>query len=352
MDSREDEQTRGITMKSSAVSLFHEPFLINLIDSPGHVDFGSEVNSAVNLADVAILVVDVVEGVCSQTEVLLRQSFISDLDVVLVLNKLDRLVFELKMTENEAFKHIQRLIEHVNSCLSQIITGTFLENEDDDMEKMERIENKLHFDPIKGNVIFASAVHGFGFCLEDFSNLWASKLNLNKQELTDALFGDNYLAAGKIKPDAESKGKKTLFEQLVLTPLWEVQKTGLIDKDLDKLKIQANKLGILSLTSRKIDEAFDEFMRSWLSLTKVVLKACLKCKSAKDAYSTKERVLGIAQSEDYPLFNEIQSCDHKNENALAFVSKLLKFDDKKVALCRILSGTLTSKFNYDINVML
>lgn len=58
MDSREDEQLRGITMKSSAISLYYEPLLLNLIDSPGHVDFANEVNFALNLADVAILVVD------------------------------------------------------------------------------------------------------------------------------------------------------------------------------------------------------------------------------------------------------------------------------------------------------
>lgn len=60
MDSREDEQARGITMKASAISLFYDPLFVNLIDSPGHVDFCAEVNSAINLADVAILVVDVV----------------------------------------------------------------------------------------------------------------------------------------------------------------------------------------------------------------------------------------------------------------------------------------------------
>lgn len=60
MDFRDDEQCRGITMKSSAITLYYDPVLINLIDSPGHIDFCSEVNLAINLADIAILVVDVV----------------------------------------------------------------------------------------------------------------------------------------------------------------------------------------------------------------------------------------------------------------------------------------------------
>ncbi|EYC24504.1 hypothetical protein Y032_0013g1935 [Ancylostoma ceylanicum] len=91
LDNREDEQTRGITMKASGISLLYGPLLVNLMDSPGHVDFSSEVTSALLLSDIALLLVDVVEGVCSQTQVLLRQAITHGQTVILVLNKMDRI---------------------------------------------------------------------------------------------------------------------------------------------------------------------------------------------------------------------------------------------------------------------
>ncbi len=102
MDSRQDEQERGITMKASAISLVHtdssqKQFLINLIDSPGHVDFSSEVSTAIRLCDGAIILVDVCEGICPQTHAVLRQASQESLKLVLVFNKIDRLIGELKM---------------------------------------------------------------------------------------------------------------------------------------------------------------------------------------------------------------------------------------------------------------
>ncbi|KAH7696862.1 Elongation factor Tu GTP binding domain containing protein [Aphelenchoides avenae] len=338
MDNREDEQTRGITMKSSAFSLYFEPLLLNLIDSPGHMDFSSEVTSAVNIADVAVLVVDVVEGVCPQTENLLRQAVYNHLDIVLVLNKIDRLIVELKMSEADAFRHIRQLFEQLNSCYAQILQMQLVEEE---WQKVEEREKSLHFDPTHRNVIFASAIHAFGFSLEDFAAVWSQKLKIAQAELLEAMFSDHYFASGRIQPDAEAKGKKTLFEQLVLQPLWDVHKCALIDKDADRLKELASKLSLPPLKSRRVDEAFDEFMRNWLPLTSAVVKACAKASSPETAFSRDERLNVILDSdENHPLREHIRQCDPTSDFATVVVSKLFKHEEKRIALCRILSGTV------------
>ncbi|CAB3410782.1 unnamed protein product [Caenorhabditis bovis] len=339
MDSREDEQTRGITMKSSGISLLCEPLLINLIDSPGHVDFAGEVTSALVLSDIAVLLIDVIEGICSQTKALIRQVIRNGQSMILVINKIDRLRIELKMSADEAYSRICRLIEGTNSCISQVLGGIVLE--DDTWGDIEEAERKYHFDPVKGNVIFASALHSYAFGVEDFAEIYSSKLKIAKNELEKSMFGDYFFAAGVVKEGASAKGRKTIFEQFVLEPLWMLHDYGLVANDLEKFTALTEKLGI-KVRSRRANEAFDEAMRQWMPLPKATFRAVARSPNAKSTFGVDHRINHVTGNrKDHPLRNLILKCDPQ-ETTVVFVVKLLKNDDSESrrAICRILSGTL------------
>ena len=112
----------------------------NLIDTPGHVDFASEVSSASRLCDGALVLVDVWEGVCTQTIAVLRQAWIDRLRPLLVINKMDRLVMELKLSPTEAYHHLNRLIEQVNAVMGSFYASERME---DDLRWREEREKRL-----------------------------------------------------------------------------------------------------------------------------------------------------------------------------------------------------------------
>lgn len=120
-DYDEIEQQRGITIKSANVSMVQEYgkdfYLINLIDTPGHVDFGGEVTRALRAVDGAVVMCDAVEGVMPQTEAVLRQALKERAKPVLFINKVDRYVKELKLTPEMMQKQFVKIIQNVNEII-------------------------------------------------------------------------------------------------------------------------------------------------------------------------------------------------------------------------------------------
>ncbi|CAB4436156.1 unnamed protein product [Rhizophagus irregularis] len=248
LDSREDEQERGITMEASGISLYFnvlrkslegqessDDYLINLIDAPGHVDFSSEVSTASRLCDGALVLVDVVEGVCTQTHAVLRQAWLENVQPVLVLNKIDRLITELKLTPQEAYIHLNKILEQVNAIMGTFFAGDIMEEEtrrhEAEKEKLlqqgneqievdnisaelsfeDRDDSKIYFTPDSGNVVFASAIDGWAF---SDNPIWR-------------LLQHKHLKGRQLKP---------LFVQLVLENIWSVYDSIIINNNREKIE--------------------------------------------------------------------------------------------------------------------
>lgn len=148
-----EEQKRGITIKTSvitfSISYNNEKYLINLCDTPGHVDFSGKVSRALRLVDGVLIIIDAVEGIMAQTESYLRLALQEAVKPILFINKIDRLINELKLSEPEIFSRLSTIIKHVNYIIEQYapneLTTTWL------------------ISPEKNNVIFGSALHSWGF---------------------------------------------------------------------------------------------------------------------------------------------------------------------------------------------
>ncbi len=125
LDSEKVEQERQMTVKSSNVNMVYElkendEYLINLIDTPGHVDFGGHVTRAVRAIDGAIVVMDSVEGVMPQTEMVLKQALRDKVKPILYINKIDRLISEMRYSPEEMQNHLVKLITQINSFIKDL----------------------------------------------------------------------------------------------------------------------------------------------------------------------------------------------------------------------------------------
>jgi elongation factor 2 len=149
LDFHEDEQKRGITIDSASVSMVHDfkgdEHLINLIDTPGHVDFGGDVTRAMRAVDGCIVLVDAVEGIMPQTETVLRQALKERVKPVLFINKVDRLIKELQLTPEQMQERFIKVIGDVNELILQIAEKEFGE--------------RWQINVQNGTVAFGSAYH-------------------------------------------------------------------------------------------------------------------------------------------------------------------------------------------------
>eukprot|EP01031_Cornospumella_fuschlensis_P032612 gene32612-39430_t len=308
LDSTEEEQKRGITMHSSAIALLYrledkggeagketnkEDFLVNLVDCPGHIDFSSDVSTAARLCDGALIVVDVLEGVCTQTHAVIYKALRERMKPCLVLNKLDRLIVESKLSPTEAFHHLRRLIEQVNALSFMLVKSELLKQAmESDPNFTEFVLDDTHpllaewtFSPDKNNLQFASALDGWGFGLMKCINMLTKKLGLNRNILRQYLFEDYYinLETKKIgKYGGSDSSKSPMFANLVLEPIWEIYDCALVRGDLQELgKMATETLGLAPLPPRELNPrdmraSLQAVMRRHMPLAESLLRMVVK----------------------------------------------------------------------------
>ena len=156
LDYLDEEQKRKITIKTANISLLYKtggtPFIINLVDTPGHVDFTGKVTRALRVIDGAVVVVDAVEEIMAQTEIVTRQALQERVCPVLFINKVDRLITELQLNEEQ----IQRKLNHIIDTFNDLIE-LYTENP---------YRAKWKINASSSNVAFGAALHGWGFTFE------------------------------------------------------------------------------------------------------------------------------------------------------------------------------------------
>ena len=345
-DGREDEKNRGITIKSTGVSLYYEfdpelqgnnkKFLINLIDSPGHVDFSSEVTAALRVTDGALVVVDYVEGVCVQTETVLRQALQELIKPVVMINKVDRAFFELKHPAETIYQNFQRVIENAN-----VIISTY--------QNMELMGDCQVY-PDMGTVAFGSALHGWGFTITTFANMYAAKFKTDKKKLLKRLWGDHFFDPKTRKwteepVDDDGNERRRAFCTLILDPIIKLLDAVASGKK-EVYVPMIEKLGI-ELKGEDKDlqgkHLVRKVMQQWINASEALLEMIiLHLPSPRVAQKYRTQYLYEGAMDD-ECAKAMMACDPEGP-VMMFISKMVPSADggRFYAFGRVFSGKVTS----------
>nr|OQO31225.1 hypothetical protein B0A51_02065 [Rachicladosporium sp. CCFEE 5018] len=238
------EHERGVSIKASPMSLplqatSGKTHLFNMIDTPGHVNFADEVAASMRLVDGVVVVVDVVEGVQIQTELAIKHAVLANLPIVLLVNKMDRLILELKLPPADAYFKLKHVVEEVNTYIESVIPGR---------------GEKFRVSPEKGNVAFACSSMNWCFTLPSFSKMYAESYpnaEFDVREFSKRLWGDIFFnpRSRKFTRKAVEEKARRSFVHFVLEPIYKLYSNTISESPAD-LKKTLEELGIVLTPSQ------------------------------------------------------------------------------------------------------
>jgi len=346
-DTRADEQERGVTIKSTGVSLFYDyehddgtknGYLINLIDSPGHVDFSSEVTAALRVTDGAMVVVDCIEGCAVQTETVLRQALAERVKPVLFVNKVDRCILELSMEPEEMYLRFRNAIENVNVIIS--------------MYRDEQMGDCQVF-PEQGTVSFGSGLHGWAFSVERFAKIYAAKFGVDKEKMMKRLWGESFFnpvkktwSSSETPAGHTGKPLPRAFCQFILDPINQLMKAIMND---DKPKYE-KMLTTLNVTLKSAEDReltgkalLKKVFQTWIPAADTLISMIIQ-HLPSPIVAQKYRVLNLYEGpQDDEAAKAIKACDPKGP-LMMYISKMIPTSDKGrfYAFGRVFSGTVAT----------
>merc|ERR1712070_535102 len=332
-DTRQDEQDRCITIKSTGISLYYEmdeafpippeangrEFLINCIDSPGHVDFSSEVTAALRVTDGGLVVVDCVEGVCVQTETVLRQALAERIRPVMTINKLDRAFLELQLDHEEMYQNFVKSVENANAIISIY---------------HDEALGEVQVYPDQGTVSFSAGLHGWAFTLTTFAQLYSKKFGVAEEKMMSKLWGDNFFDPKTKKWTKKDTGSGTCqraFVQFIYNPIKAIIDGCMAGKKEDVFK-KMTSLGILDLLKsedRELDgkPLMKRVMQTWLPADRALLEMMIyHLPSPATAQAYRVETLYEGPPDDV-YGTAIANCD-PNGPLMLYVSKMIPSSDK------------------------
>jgi elongation factor 2 len=351
MDTRADEIARGITIKSTAISMHYHvgddivkglndkerDFLINLIDSPGHVDFSSEVTAALRVTDGALVVVDCVEGVCVQTETVLRQALTERIRPVVFINKVDRAILELQLDPEEAYQGFVKTLQNVN-----VVIATY----------NDPCMGDLQVSPDKGTVAIGSGLQAWAFSVTRFARMYAAKFGADEAKMCERLWGDSFFDAKNkkwIRTETNSDGERVrrAFCQFCLDPIYQIfdavmtEKKDKVDKMLKSLNVQITTEEREQVPKKLVKTIMMKFLPAAETLLQMIVQHLPSPKKAQ-AYRA-EMLYSGEPKEDDKYFMGIKNCD-QNATLMLYISKMVPTADKGrfFAFGRIFAGKVRS----------
>ena len=244
------EIERGVTIKAQPFTILlpdtkGKNYLLNIMDTPGHVNFSDEVTAAFRISDGCVLFVDAAEGVMLNTERLIKHAILEKLPITLCINKIDRLIIELKLPPNDAYYKLKHIIDEVNALISQYseeaaASFSWSASPPDDLDAVsdQKPYKQLTISPLVGNVCFASSYYRFCFTLKSFAKIYTVMYStpFDYAQFSLKLWGDMYFNAKtrKFSKKPTSATQQRSFIEFVLEPLYKIfsQVVGEVDCSL------------------------------------------------------------------------------------------------------------------------